>query len=295
MNLVNNFRFLNHPLNQEHKLEAIVRFLRWQVGSRIVSGDIVYYWINDTKFIVRPGETGLTGNIYCGLHEFSDMAYVLHVLATDEVFVDIGANVGSYTLLACAVKKAKGYCFEPIPLTYKRLLENIRINDINNHVVALNIGLSDIEGELIFTIDENCTNHVITEKDKTTNVIRVEVSPLDTVLKDCDPHLMKIDVEGFETSVLKGAHNTLKKKSLHSVIMELNGSGNRYNFKEEDILITMSEHGFKPYVYEPFSRNVRLISEAEKQPGNVIFIRDLYLVLDKLKHAPKISVHNIQL
>jgi hypothetical protein len=120
MNLVNNLWFLSHPLNQQHKLEAIIRFLRWQVGSRIVSGDIVYYWINDTKFIVRPGETGLTGNIYCGLHEFSDMAYVLHVLAADEVFVDIGANVGSYTLLACAVKKAKGYCFEPIPSTYKK-------------------------------------------------------------------------------------------------------------------------------------------------------------------------------
>jgi FkbM family methyltransferase len=176
----------------------------------------------------------------------------------------------------------------------KKLLENIRINDINNSVVALNIGLSDIEGELTFTIDENCTNHVITDKDKTTNVIRVEVSSLDIILKDCNPHLMKIDVEGFEASVLKGAHNTLENKSLHSVIMELNGSGNRYNFKEENILRTMSEYGFEPYMYEPFSRSVKLLGE-EKQPGNVIFIRDLDLVVDKLKYAPKISVHNIQL
>jgi hypothetical protein len=125
MNVLNNIQFIRHPLNREHKLQAIIKFLRWQIGSRIAPGAIVYQWVNGSKFIVRPGETGLTGNVYCGLHEFADMAYVLHVLEPDDLFIDIGANVGSYTILACAAKQARGYCFEPIPSTFEKLMENI--------------------------------------------------------------------------------------------------------------------------------------------------------------------------
>ena len=176
MNLLNNIQFVNHPLNQAHKIEAIIRFLRWQIGSRIVQGDIIYQWVSGAKFIVRPGETGLTGNIYSGLHEFSDMAYLLHTLNSDDLFIDIGANVGSYTILACAVKKAKGYCFEPVPTTFERLMANIRINDIGDRVIALNIGLSDREDKLLFTVDENCMNHVATDNEHSKNNVEVKVS-----------------------------------------------------------------------------------------------------------------------
>ena len=71
---------------------------------------------------MRHGETGLTGNLYAGLHEFADMAFVMHALRPTDLFVDIGANAGSYTILACAVAKARGCAFEPLPSTYRRLV-----------------------------------------------------------------------------------------------------------------------------------------------------------------------------
>lgn len=81
MSFLNTIRFIvTHPLNLERKLEAIVRFARWQIASRLVAGDIVQNWINGSRFLARTGETGLTGNIYTGLHEFSDMAFLLHAL-----------------------------------------------------------------------------------------------------------------------------------------------------------------------------------------------------------------------
>ena len=64
----------------------------------------------------------MTGNIYCGLAKFADMAFVLHVLRAGDLFVDIGANAGAYTLLASSVTGAKTTCFEPAPATYARLL-----------------------------------------------------------------------------------------------------------------------------------------------------------------------------
>ena len=103
MSVLKAIKFItNHPLNDEHKLSAIIRFAKWQIGSRLVPGAIVYEWINGSKFLVKTGETGLTGNIYTGLHEFPDMSFLLHFLRAEDHFVDIGANVGSYTILACS-------------------------------------------------------------------------------------------------------------------------------------------------------------------------------------------------
>ena len=99
MSILSTIRFItNHPLNREHKLGAIIRFAKWQLGSRLVPGAVVYDWINGSRFLVKTGETGLTGNIYTGLHEFPDMGFLLHFLRSDDLFVDVGANVGSYTI-----------------------------------------------------------------------------------------------------------------------------------------------------------------------------------------------------
>ena len=79
MSLLNTVKFITtHPLNRGHKLKSSSRFAKWQIGSRLVSGAIVYDWVNGSKFLVKTGETGLTGNIYTGLHEFADMAFLLH-------------------------------------------------------------------------------------------------------------------------------------------------------------------------------------------------------------------------
>src|SRR5687767_1762894 len=254
----------SHPLNRGRRVRAFTRFLRWQLRSRLAPGPVVYPWVNGSKVIVRPGETGVTGNVYCGLHEFEDMAYLLHVMNATDLFVDVGANVGVYTVLACAVKGARGICFEPVPATYDRLLENLRLNVQTGRVESLNLGVADTEGELLFTSDENTMNHVVPDAHGRVpqndapgpNTVRVRVSTLDVILQDRRPSVLKIDVEGFETRVLAGAAATLRHTSLHSVIMELNGSGERYGFDEDKILETMASVGFTPCRYEPFTRSL---------------------------------------
>ena len=119
---------IKHPLNKGDTIGSLVRFVKWQIGSRLTNSAIVYDWVNRSKFLVRTGETGLTGNIYTGLHEFSDMGFLLHVLRDGDLFIDVGANVGSYTILACAAIGARGYAIEPVPATYRRLVDNIRLN-----------------------------------------------------------------------------------------------------------------------------------------------------------------------
>lgn len=295
LSLVNTLKHLvNHPLNKSNKMAAIARFLKWQVGSRLVPGEVIYKWVNDSKIVARTGETGVTGNIYCGLHEFPDMAFLLHVLRKGDLFVDIGANVGSYTVLASSAIGAKGYCFEPVPSTFDRLMTNIRLNNLEGRVVALNVALGNSRGKINFSSDQNCMNHVIADDEITESKITVNVSTLDDELKD-SPFLMKIDVEGFETPALEGAENTLRNEELCCVIMELNGSGSRYGYDESKILSLMSNYGFKTYSYNPLKREFINLEGKNLSEGNTIFIRNMQRVEERVKTAPQIEVHGMSI
>jgi len=285
---------VNHPLNTSNKLGALIRFTKWQVGSRLVPGDVIFHWVNDSKVIVRAGEAGITGNVYCGLHEFPDMAFLLHALREEDLFVDIGANVGSYTILACSAIGAKGYCFEPVPATYKKLVKNIRLNNIEERVVPQNIALGNKQGEIHFSSDRNCTNHAIADGEIAENQIVVEVSTLDEVMKD-NPFLIKIDVEGYELPALEGAQDILKNKELCSVILELNGSGSRYGFDESKILQMMLDHGFKTYSYEPFERKLLDLAGKNLSEGNTLFIRNMDRVKERIMEAPNVNIHGFSI
>src|ERR1035441_9849903 len=169
---------MGHPLNKDNKLQAIARFAKWQIGSRLIGGAVVFDWINGSKFLVKAGEAGLTGNIYAGLHEFADMGFLLHFLRQRDLFIDVGANVGSYTILACSAIGAHGYAFEPVARTYKRLIENVRLNDMQERVKCFNIGIGSEPGIAKFTTDLDTVNHVVVEGEQSASVADVEVSTL---------------------------------------------------------------------------------------------------------------------
>jgi len=276
---------MNSPLNRDRKFASVLRFLKWQIGCRLVPGKILVNWIGDAKFIAGLGETGLTGNVYCGLQEFSDMAYVLHALGESDCFVDVGANVGSYTLLASAVAGARAVCFEPVPQTYDRLALNLAINHLQDRVQHFNQGIGDCSGLLRFTTDENCMNHVLAPDETAEHVIEVPVVSLDAALTAM-PAMMKIDVEGYETMVLAGAQKTLAHEGFHSLLIELNGSGERYGYDEGKIVDLLADFGFLPYEYEPFQRQLTQLSTKNNTSGNTLFIRDIQRMRDRVQAAP---------
>jgi len=296
MPLLSTLAFIaHHPLNKGRKAQALANYFKWQIGSRLVPGQVIYKWINGSRIIIRPGETGVTGNLYCCLHDFADMGYLLHVITPDDVFVDVGANVGTYTILACAAKGAKGICFEPVPSTFERLMDNLRINNLVQRVEARNIGLSDREGDLVFTSGEDTTNHIVAGDEQASNVVQVKVLPLDAILEDVTPSLLKIDVEGFEMRVLEGARQILGKEGLHSVIMELNGSGRRYGFEDKQIINYMKDFGFSTFRYEPFARELNAVDGDDCRSGNTLFIRGERAIQTRLKQAPRILLGSVWL
>jgi hypothetical protein len=89
-----------HPLNRGKALAALLRWSRWQIDSCLVPGPVLVPFFNSYSLFAQAGMTGITQNIYVGRAEFREMAFLLHVLRPDDLFVDVGANIGAYTILA---------------------------------------------------------------------------------------------------------------------------------------------------------------------------------------------------
>lgn len=296
MGLMNTYRFLaDHPLTRDRKFNALTRWLRWQIGSRVLGWPVAVPFVNDTRLLARPGMTGATGNIYCGLHEFEDIGFVLHFLRPGDLFVDIGANIGSYTILASAAG-ASAISFEPVPATFEALLDNIHLNRLATRVDARNQAVGRTQGQLEMIADQDTTNQALRAEDQYTGkTIRVPVITLDDALQDKSPKLIKIDVEGFETEVLAGSTTTLRNPSLRAVIMELNGSGARYGFDEGTLHQHMQAIGFRPCRYEPLTRRIVDLMGQQSTTGNTLYLRDPDAIQAEVSQAPTYRVIGTEL
>lgn len=288
-NLYNILRFIfTHPLSSKNKWAAFKRFLTWQGGSRILSLPIVFPFVGDSKLLVEKGMAGATGNIYAGLHEFEDMAFALHFLREGDVFADVGANIGSYTVLASAVAGAHATAIEPVPSTFVRLKNNISINNIEERVQLVNAGVGSSDGLLHFTSDRDTVNHVLPDGESNEHSIEVKIRTLDEICRNRIPTLIKMDVEGFELHALKGATNILSNNTLQAMIIELNGSSQRYGISDAEIHQFILSFGFQPYVYSPFLRTLkRMKSHGE---GNTIYIKNEKLASDRVASSPRYKV-----
>ena len=276
---------INHPLNKNRKILSLLNFLKWQVGTFFLNYPIIYNFTNKSKLIISKGMTGATGNLYCGLHEFNDMGFLLHFLREEDLFVDVGSNIGSYTVLASAHVGSRSITIEPVPSTYSSLLNNIKINNINERVTALNFAIGSKTSTIDFTFDMDTVNHVATKEDK--NIISVKLVKLDDLLDKQElPTLLKIDVEGYETDVILGAENILKSKTVKAIIIELNGSGLRYGYDESLIHEKLLNYGYNAYSYNPINRE--LITQKYYGNHNTIYINDFIFVKTRLDSAQEI-------
>jgi len=121
------------------------------------------------------------------------------------------------------------------------------------------------------------------------------VRPLDSLLGGAVPMLAKIDVEGFELPVLRGAAGTLADPGLKAVIMEVNGNGGRYGFSDQDLRQAMERAGFREQSYDPFTRALAPSGRSGSSPGNGIFVRDLDFVASRLRAAPRFAVNGLSI
>jgi FkbM family methyltransferase len=255
-------RFLcNHPLTRDRRAAGFARFCKWQIESRL-RPEVIVPWVGGVKLAARRGMTGATGNIYAGLHEFADMAFTLHFLRPGDLFLDIGANIGSFTLLASGICKASTIAIEPDPETMALLRRNIDINGLHGDVVLEQAAVGAEEGEVEFTIGLDTRNHVAKGNEGPTR--RVSMRTLDGMAALSPPIMIKVDVEGYEADVFRGAQAVLNNPVLKAIITE----GQR----PADVA-PLFNAGFSQYEYNPFQRTLSP-APGNTSGNNALFVRD---------------------
>ena len=222
--------------------------------------------------------------IYISFEE-AEIIFLNKFLKKGDVFFDIGANIGLFSLNASKVveKEGKVYSFEPAPTTFLRLKENIEINQYKN-VVIENVGLSEKKDKLKFNVSVSgydAWNSFTKLNDVGEfNSIEVPVISLDSYIQEnkiSRIDLIKIDVEGWELFVLKGVTNLLKSDNAPVLMIEFTETN---TFAAGYYCGELFDY-VKSFGYEWYSYNVEtneLIKEQKKLHypyENLIAIKDL--------------------
>jgi FkbM family methyltransferase len=232
--------------------------------------------------------------IYSGFED-NEIKFLIKYLNDSDIFIDIGSNIGLYAI--CAAMKlgpnGKVIAFEPTPATFKRLLENVQINNFEERIIAKNIGLSDNRGIMKLNsfadgYDAWNTFALPSERFKGER-IEVFVDTLDLFLEKSNLptekiSLIKIDVEGWETFVIKGAKKILTPDNSPVLLVEFTED---YTFAAGtncyELYDLIKSYGYELYTYK--SETNELIPEPKRihyPYNNLIAIKNFEKVYDRI-------------
>ncbi len=159
-----------------------------------------------------------------GEYDYNNMRFFCLLLSRSPgTFLDIGANIGSYTLVVSELSEAVVISIEPHPVTFGWLKENVRLNCRKN-VTCLNFAVSDQNGHIRFTngLDPSINRVVLKEGESNPATLSIESRRADALCQEfrISPDFVKIDVEGHELAVLQSLGSY---RSFSEVIVVENG------------------------------------------------------------------------
>ena len=184
-------------------------------------------------------------HIISGFYEYKVMKVFEKLAKDSKVIVDVGANIGKYTILAGKTNPtAKVIAIEPEKENCKLLNKNIILNDLEISVIEEAVGNKEGEMKMYLnninnrghSLSEKFVNETKERKKKYDSSIQVKVNTLDNLFESID--LLKIDIEGFELEVLEGSKRLLAEKKIKKMIIEID------DFNLESIKKLLNKYGY---------------------------------------------------
>jgi len=256
---------------------------------------------------VQPGlkmelyaDSELCRLIYCRQFEVVERTFLNHFLRPGDVFVDVGANIGLFTLIAamCVGPTGRVFAFEPTTVTFERLVNNVRLNDFKN-VTSVKLALSDANGqrELVRSTDGfDAWNSLATPTmGKVFSKECVHAVAWDQYAGQ--HHLggavtmMKIDVEGWENRVLAGGEETFARIDAPVLQVEFaDESARAAGSSCVDLYRTLQRLGYRIFAYDPGTRALVPEGMREEYPYvNLIAAKNPGLVDARVRAAARPS------
>jgi FkbM family methyltransferase len=278
-----------HPANKGGRLAAERRAMTWHWRAR--SGDVEAVVTVDgrTKLRVRPHQFSAVWTIYDGVHEWEELQFCLSYLRPGDHFVDVGANVGVFsTLVGTRIPNVRITAVEPFPPVRADLEANLALNHLD--VAVVDSALSDAEGEATFEVlDRDVLNRLAAPATGATDApsgdagprgITVPVTTLDQLVGGDPPALVKIDVEGAELSVMRGASQLLSSAG-PVLLFEHAGHSTHFGITPADLRHFLNEHGYSIYLLD--GELTPWHSDDQPPTPNVVATRDIAAVRGRLE------------
>ena len=228
-----------------------------------------------------------------GSFEFREQAFLWSFLREGDTFLDIGAHCGLFSALASQIICENGriLAFEPNPDILPFLMANTERDKVDVHAMAL----SDASGEATLWQGGSSDTALSSIAYELSNAKHstVKTQTLDDFLATIDVGqvaLAKVDVEGSELKLFRGAKQTLKRKSVLAFVVEFTEENMRKSgYSALQLTAQLIEYGYRPYKLAteiaemiPFEMNGAIEYE------NILFTYDLAAVLDRLgQRAPE--------
>jgi FkbM family methyltransferase len=282
-------RVWNHPGNRGQRLRALARALSWQVYKRTVRKPLAVEFAEGFSILCFP-DSGSASNIFYGNHYFDldEMNLMRRLLREGDGFIDGGANIGVYAMLAGSLVGLNGrvVAFEPFASHASRLRANAAYNRFGQ-VELRQAAVSDGSGTVSFVTNRDVSNRIQTRTDADADTIEVPCTTLDAALAGDGRFLIgKLDLEGSEIAALRGATRLLETANPPLWIVEWNpGLLRKRGHEPADLIGLLEVHGFG--LVE--AKGDRLIA-AEPPPtsGNIIAAHRDHLAMleERLRERP---------
>ena len=241
-----------HPANKGGRVAAERRAIEWHWRTRD-GGDAVAAIVTvdgRTRLAARPQQFSGVWTIYDGVHEWEELQFCLRFLRPGDHFVDVGANVGVFsTLVGTRIPGVRITAVEPFPPVREDLLANLALNDLS--ITVVDAALSDTPGEATFEVlDRDVLNRLAPEGDLGGDRITVPVTTLDELVGGDPPALIKIDVEGSELLVMKGARRLLTDDAAPVLLFEHAGYCEHFGITPAEVRTFLREVGYGIYLLD---------------------------------------------
>ena len=210
--------------------------------------------VQGSKLYVESRDTGLTPFLLeWGVYEKYETELFKKIIKKNMVVVDIGANIGYYTLLAarCVGEEGKVFAFEPDPHNFSLLCKNVAVNGYENVFPIPKAVFNKSRKMKLFLDKSNLGGHSLSEANvnKSDYVITDTIS-LDDYFKNIDfkIHLIKMDVQGSEMRVLEGMANIIRQNDNLKIITEFWPLGIQNSGSSPKLFLNrLLEYGFTLY------------------------------------------------
>lgn len=249
-------KYLRSLKKQKHPLRFLTSRILWMTGlSKMITIRREHYRLHffptalSALYWIDPNEERL------------DEVFFGSYLRQGDAVIDIGANVGTSSLSAAHLVGDKGkiLAFEPHPVIFNYLTQNIALNGFSN-IHPYNLALGDKRGTVSFSSQHGDAQNRVREDGK----LSISVDRLDHILENtplAQVDLLKIDVEGYELFIFKGATSILSRT--RCVFFECyERQFKTYQYHSQDLFDFLKAQGFR-------------IFQADRLEGNRLAIRDL--------------------